>query len=403
MTGNQELSGRDVCGSTEFKFPGRPFANCSGKEASAMGKVFAGKVLTGMTDLGYEFVISSELSFFQDHSTWFFVRPLPSPSLEEIINPKDPDAMEEERERQVVSVTLRAYDCLHVMCGDDDGVLPLVRGALEESWSKGVQVRESDFFLISSCSNLMLPIFQHQTEKTVQTRVGNVHHFKLRGTPWSNKGAEGAEGHVTLRAIIGKLGGAHWRLFTATNLKGFLATLFFVRDPSHSVTAKDLALLSPHDSDRVRLVGFEKEDREALRLAIMESTCQEKEPDEKIYPSGCGCELRLQGAPLDATGKASVASRRLMCRSMEALARRGWQCAGAVTVFLYDRSAVLFQRDAPAAAPRVGCVALSVNNELRLLDFPEEDRRALRAAVIRSYLPGIERERQVTEGAGREA
>ncbi len=364
-----------MCGSTEFKFHGRPFANCSGKEASAAGKAFAGKVLSGMLAAGYELIISTELSFWQDHSTWFFHKPPPPPPPSRMKvamavaepSPVPPD---------FACITLRPYDRMYVMCGEDDGVFNLVRSAIEEGWKRGIQ-----------------------GEKVVETRAGKVRQLKLKGSPWSNKGEEGAEGHGALINVIGRLGGAKWRLHIATNLKGFLATLIFVRDPRHSVKISDLAMLSPHNSDRVRLVHFDKDDREAVRKAIAESLCQVKEPDEKVYPGGCGQELKLQGSPLDATGKASVASRRLMCRAMEALARRGWICSTTITVSLYDRSAFLFLRGSRAVNPRVGCVALSVNNELRLLDFPEEDRRALRATVMRGYLPGIERERQGGEEA----
>ncbi len=355
-----------MCGSIEFKFHGRPFANCSGKEASAAGKVFAGKVLGRMAAAGYELVISTELSFWQDHSTWFFHR-----------DPRLPPKKEVESSEAVCSITLRPYDRMYVMCGDDEGFFNLIRNAMEEGWRRGIQ-----------------------GEKVVGTRVGKVRQLKLKGSPWSNKGEEGAEGHGALITVIGRLGGAGWKMLAATNLKGFLATLYFVREAGYSVKSSDLAMLSPHNSDRVRLVHFDKEDREAVRRAIAESLCQAKEPDEKVYPSGCGQELRLQGSPLDATGKASVASRRLMCRTMEALARRGWECSTTITVSLYDRSAFLFRRASSAASvPRVGCLALSVSNELRLLDFPEEDRRAFRASIIRGYLPGIERERQGGEEA----
>lgn len=127
-----------MCGSIEFKFPGRPFANVSGREASAVGKAFTGRVFSGMEVLGYDFLVSSELSFFQDHSTWFFSKPaITVPPLEGVATPKERPAL--------CLVTLKAYDSIYVMNFDDDSdedVFNAVRASVEDSWAKGVQVSQ---------------------------------------------------------------------------------------------------------------------------------------------------------------------------------------------------------------------------------------------------------------------
>lgn len=108
----------------------------------------------------------------------------------------------------------------------------------------------------------------------MRTGVGTVRKLKLKGVPWSNKGEKGADGQATLINVIGRLGNANWRLLTATNLKGFLASLLFVRDSEYLVKSADLAMLSPHGSDRIRLVNFDQDDRLAIRSAIAEISCQ---------------------------------------------------------------------------------------------------------------------------------
>ncbi len=350
-TGGQGVGGKSKLGCYQLKLPGRPFMLMAGKDTSTLGKLFAARVLEEMHLLGYDFVCSSDLSRLNDHSSWFFAK----------------SQREAERSRlRVVCVAPGSTDKIILVKGDEV-IKGIVREAIEESWTKGIQ-----------------------SQSDLDNKHGLIHEFKMRGRPFFQTGEQSAMCRRMLLTIIGQMGARRWRLLAATSLKGGTDTLFFIEDSNYHVTPRELAMISLNRNDRLRLINFDESAKAVVRAAITKRY-QEKNPQERDYHEAY--EFTLKGWPFHCSGEDAVASRRLVCQVLQDLSAAGWYCMNTIDVSrrLTDKSVFLFRRSQPLPEAKFACVALTSRNHLRVIDFPPPVRDALVEALARGYMPGVSR------------
>lgn len=67
---SNEIEPEEKYGCLEYRLPGSPFVVNSGRESATLGKVFGIRIMEELNALGYDLVVSSDLSRAYDQSTW---------------------------------------------------------------------------------------------------------------------------------------------------------------------------------------------------------------------------------------------------------------------------------------------------------------------------------------------
>jgi len=336
-------------GTVQFKFPGWPFSLGCGQDSATLGKVLSTRVLEKMHAIGYDFLVSSDLTRVGDNSSWFFRKV----------------AVERSNVR-VLCVAPGSTDKIVVVRGDP-GAVATIKYAIENHWPRGIQKEK---------------VFENMGETLTE--------FKLHGNPWFSSGQDAADCRRLLLGLIGKLAQHRWRLMAGTSIKGGTDTMFFVRDDSITTHEGNLAMISLNRTDRIRLINFDEGMIPISRQSIQRSWPRNIQ-DEQIYHGTY--EFKVHGTPFHSSGDESVQSRLLVCSLIQDFKTVGWDCITTLDVSrkLSDKSVFIFHRSAPAKI-RVGCVALTDVDHLRIINFPPELTQKLREDVYMSYGLGINKE-----------
>ena len=230
----------------------------SGKTAATSGKLFTLRMFEEMYKLGYDPVVSSDLSRRYDQATWFFQR------------------SHAERQPQKVSCLAPGQFDTLVLLRVDERFITTVRNAIIEAWPQGIQNEET----FESCGEIL-------TE------------FKLRGNPWRDwAGADNVHCRQMLLQIIGQLGSINYKLLAGTNIKGGTDSFFFIQDPTYHITPTSLCLVSLNKYDRLRLLNCPSM-ASPVRDTISRHYGQIQKEGEK-YGSW---EFKLSGNPWSCSGE----------------------------------------------------------------------------------------------------
>ena len=300
--------------------------------------------------MGYDVVASSDLSRAYDQSSWFFKK------------------VDVERGRfPVMCVAPGGTDKLVLMRASDE-VVRCVKQVINDTWTLGLQ-----------------------SEKREDVGKERLNEFKLRGNPWYGEGEESTMCRKLLLNLISALAAIKWRLLFATNLKGGTDSLFFIYDMNQAfVDPPALAMLSLNRNDRIRLLHFNRHIATVVKTVILRFY-QTKAPDERDYYGAL--EYKLKGYPFASSGSEAIATRQLICRILEALRANGWRCKTTIDISrkMTDKSVLLFERCEPAEL-KFACLALSDVDRVRLINFPHQVCKKLRAGIEENYLPGFSSE-----------
>lgn len=345
----------DVCVKDKYGLPSYSleewcFTMGNGKRAATSGKLFTLRMFEEMHKLGYDPVVSSDLSRAYDQATWFFVKT----SCERV-------------GVRVVCLAPGKSDTL-VLLRADERFREVVRRTVQESWTPGIQQEET----IQSCGETLLEM-------------------KLCGNPWLDyAGEENILSRQMLIKLFGSLGSQNYRLLAGTNIKGGTDSYFFMHDTSYSTSPAEICMVSLNKSDRLRLVNCV--DMKGMVRDTISSHYGEIQREEDKYGSW---EFKLSGYPWCCSGDLAIRSRQLISRISETMLAHGWALTQAIDISrsLNDKSVLLYTR-AQNFTTKFACLALSDVHRLRLLDFSPSDTQELVGVVEREYLPGVVKQNQ---------
>eukprot|EP00116_Pleurobrachia_bachei_P003949 sb/3464211/ len=333
------------------------FARGAGKDLGTLGKYFVLRLFEEMYALGYNLVVSSDLSRVGDNATWFFTKSQAPPAS---------------RTTRVCCIapggsTNDKLTLLH----HDEHIKQAVLMAIQDCWPKGTaDVSEGVAAGERFCE------------------------IKLNGY-WGHIHEDGINTRRLICNMAGRLGGLNWRLIAATNLKGTTDSYFFMYDPTYSAHPNDMVMISLSKMDRLRLINcnhlFEQL-KSALGVAGL--TIQ-----ENIDYYGC-MEVKIRGTPWHSSNHEAVQARRSLSRVMEMMAANGYVPYYAIDVSksMTDKASLLFKREPYPMNCKFACLALTSLNRIRLLDFPLDVGVPMRDAIYHCYPHGVESECQLPEG-----
>ena len=342
---SDDVSVKDKYGVPSYTLDEWCFTMGNGKTAATSGKLFTLRMFEEMYKLGYDQVVSSDLSRAYDQATWFFVK-----------------SSCERMGRRVVCLAPGKSDTL-VMVRADQRFQDIVRRTVQESWRPGIQ-----------------------EEETIQSCGETVVEMKLCGNPWRDfAGEENILSRQMLIKIFGTLGSHNYRLLAGTNIKGGTDSYFFMHDTSYSTSPADMCMISLNKSDRIRLVNCV--DMKGVVRDTISSQYGEIQREEDKYGSW---EFKLSGYPWCCSGDPAIKSRQLISRISETMLAHGWALTQAIDISrsLDDKSVLLYTR-AQNCTTKFACLALSDVHRLRFLDFYPSDTQELVTVVEREYLPGV--------------
>eukprot|EP00092_Neocalanus_flemingeri_P024478 GFUD01026546.1.p1 GENE.GFUD01026546.1~~GFUD01026546.1.p1 ORF type:complete len:438 (+),score=109.53 GFUD01026546.1:178-1491(+) len=341
---------KDKHGTIGMKLGSYCFTLSSGKVSATSGKLFTILMFEEMYKLGYDSVVSSDLSRNYDQATWFFVK--------------------RQAERPPLRVACLApgkSDTL-VMLRADTRFIDTVRNAIIEAWPLGIQ-----------------------NEKTMESCGETLTEIKLNGNPWIDyAGAENINCRQMLLKILGQLGSINYKLLAGTNIKGGTDSLFFIQDPGYSITPASLCMISLNKYDRLRLVNCTDMAGQVRDTITKHYGVIQREEDK--YGSW---EFKLTGNPWCCSGDLAIRSRQLISRISETMLVHGWALTSAIDITrsLNDKSVLLYTR-AQNFTTTFACIALSDVHRVRLLDFSPSHTEALREVLEQAYLPGVKSQGQ---------
>ena len=339
-------------GAPQFDLHHSVFVVNSGAENSTLGKVFAIRLLEEMNSLGYDPMLSSDLSRTHDQSTIFFKQ----------------TGFDSRYRPTIMCIAPGQSDRLIVTKGDEN-VIAGVRDVILQSWPKGIQKEEKE-----------------------PTKWDTPFEFKLSGNPWVSTNEESTACRALLADLIAKMGFMRWRFYVSVNLKGGTDVFFFIKDEDYTCMEKDFGVLSLNRKDRIRLIKFGDEVKASVQQCIEENH-KTTDVEEKDYHGAV--EYKLKGSPFAASGMEAIATRRLLCRLLETLRNKGWEVLSAFDISrkLTDKSIFIMQRVSTVrTGVKFASVALSSSDTLRLIDFPSDVRQPLRNLIEKQYKVGIQKE-----------
>lgn len=299
--------------------------------------------------MGYDFLLSSDLSRAFDQGTLFFKQGLISG---------------ERTRKSFIAISPHGFDRIHlVKC--TDAVIQTVREAVVSAWKPGIQTEG-----VSPADKMLYEI-------------------KVRGNPWSSDSPDEAlASRKLLLSLLGQLALSGWKLHAAVNVRnGCGNCLFFVHEERHAMASEDFAVIAPGRFDRLRLIGFDSAALEAARLTVLRF--HQRDPDDR-YGSGCA-EYKLKGYPFSCSAEEGIASRQLICRLLEALRDRGWEVLAGLDVATkksFEKSLIVMNR-CESARLKFACVAPGDIDRLYLINFPHQISQLLKQTITRYYLPGV--------------
>jgi len=306
------------------------FVKKNRKEEATLGKLFCIQMMEELYKLGYDVILSSDLSIRNDQSTWFVRK-----------------AASERSRRKIFCIAPGQEDRL-ILLNHDPTIKNKVVEAIVDTWPAGIA-----------------------EEKLLRVNSQEVLEIKMNGCPrWGSDTEVDSERLVT--HLVGKMGEINMRFLFGTNITD---TLLFIEDEECRVTSpQDLCIISLCDKSRMRLVDCEDMVAD-LRHTILNNgnKIEEEKAKEHYYKFG------LAGKP-----------RRLIARIGETMLKKGWALTGAmdITRFVSEKSVLLYQRCLPSSA-HFACIVLSYKAQVSLIDFPFNDQVALKSVISESYLPGI--------------
>ena len=269
MHGVGPLAPTEKFGSWQFKLPQHPFEVHMGKDSATIGKLFTLRMFEELYALGYNLVVSSDLSRTRDQSTKFFQR------------------VAGERQRLPCICVAPGGGDKVILLRANENVRSVVKTAITNQWPSGIK-DETEF---RSCGETVLEV-------------------KLSGWPWLRQGFESTACQKVIIEIIGALGQHHYKLHGATNIKGGTDSYFFVYDPHFSLNGPgDLAMLSLNRQDRIRLINFDRQVCDTVKMVITRAY-QREDPSETNYHGAV--EFKLKGYPFHCCGDAAVMTRKLI-------------------------------------------------------------------------------------------
>jgi len=323
------------------------FVKKNRKEEATLGKLFCIQMMEELYKLGYDVILSSDLSIRNDQSTWFVRK-----------------AASERSRRKIFCIAPGQEDRL-ILLNHDPTIKNKVVEAIVDTWPAGIAREE-----------LLCVNYQQVLE------------IKMNGCPWWESDTE-VNSKRLLTHLVGKMGEINMRFLLGTNIKGGTDTLFFIEDEECRVTSpQDLCIISLCDKSRMRLVDCEDMVAD-LRQTILQNGngIEEEKAREHYYKFG------LAGKPWSCYGgeDESIQSRRLIARIGETMLKKGWALTGAmdITRFVSEKSVLLYQRCLPSSA-HFACIVLNYSVQVSLVDFPYNDQEALKSVISQSYLPGID-------------
>jgi len=318
-----------------------------------MGKLFTMKMFEEMHKLGYDFVVSSDLTRMLDQASWFFVKKTVSRS-----------------HREVVCIAPGEMDTL-VLLEASTKIEEVVKNAIKDAWPYGIQDEKK----VDSCGKTLTEI-------------------KLNGNPWmDDDGPQNVRTRELVMSIISAMGSINYRLHAGTNIKGGTDSYFFMHDPDYSTTAASMCMISLNKENRLRLINC-TEMAASVEDTITKHYGKLAEQEDK-YGSW---EFKLQGSPFISSGDVAIRVRKLMSRINETMMAHGWALSTSLDISRKkdDKSILLFHK-APSSAAKFACIFLSDTHRIRLLDFPPSHAEELKEELRRSYLPGFKKKQKESD------
>ena len=352
MHGTVPFGPTNKFGAWQFKLPQYPFEVKGGKDSATIGKLFTIRMFEELHAMGYNMVVSSDLSRAGDQCSWFFQK------------------VTGERQRlRCIRVAPGQGDRI-ILLRADDTVRTVVRNAILSQWPSGIS-------------------HESETNSWGETIV----EFKLAGWPWVGQGFESTACRKLIIEIVGVLGQYRYKLSGATNIKGGTDSYIFMYDPEFALNGPgDLAMLSLNRLDRIRLINFDRQVCDTVKMVITRAY-QREEPPEADYHGAV--EFKLKGHPFHCFGDAAVLTRKLICRLMEALRASGWHCLTSIDLSRRssDKSVLLFYRCQPA---RTTCASIALCGDYKMyfVNFSPDMIEVMKQTTLASYLPGFRGEKQ---------
>lgn len=333
-------------GMIEFKLYGSsPFAAKSSKEDSTYGKKIAITILEDMYKMGYDLIVSTDLSRTEDRSSWFFQKA--------VLN-RDP--------QKIFCISPGESDKIALYNGSDDIAMMIEQ------------------VLISSCHGRVI----HEQFKFFFDEV-LLHEFNLMSNIWGSSGEQSIALKEVLLSIIIELGKKHWKLYCTTTLKNNGSTFFFIFDEAYSVESDELMLISLNRHNRVRFINCPSSLNEMIKEYFNNS---HQLQDCVNY---CGSfELKLYGSPWNCKGYEALIAKYIFTSFMSFMHNKGWKlissfyCSKKVT-----RKSVFLMNQTNVQNFLYGCISMSGRNKLHLIDLPPALSDKLKDDILQNYVPGI--------------
>jgi len=341
---------KDKCGTTSMYLGPNCFDTLTGKTAATSGKMFTVLMFEEMHKLGYELVVSTDLSREYDQATWIFVK------------------RESGRRMGKVACLAPGRSDTLVLLRADEQFIRIVKNSIAECWPFGIQAET----VLESCGE-------------------SVTEIKLNGNPWKDSdGPENIYCRKMLLSIIADLGSVHYRLVAGTNLKGGPDSLFFIKDDSYTTNITDLCMIGLTKKNKLQL--FNCKPLSGPLRDTLKSSNENIESEEENY--GCW-EFQLKGKPWCCVGDQANTSRQLIDRISETMLANGWALTGAITITRCSNDkGVLIYKMAPPCKTDFACIAMADKHTIRFLDFPWAHTKALKEVIECVCLPGIRREEE---------
>ena len=335
-------------------------AGYGSKDGATLGKIFALRVLEEMYNLGYDLIVSSELSIkSDDHATWFFSKSEVPGNRSQAkvccITPGDPGRM-------------AFFPNKLILLRHDEHVKTAVMLALGDAWPKGVSE--------GGC-------------KDVESLGEVLHEIMLFGF-WGGTDEDGISTQKTICNLLGRMGGLNWRLLTSTHLRGS-DSYFFIHDPTYTAHPNDFCMLALAEKNRFRLINCDHL-VDSVEGAIVSSGCSVQEKGEYHGSK----EIRVFGSPWSMSDNWAITGRRSISRTLEVFGKNGYMplCAVDFCRREIDKSSIILQKCPSPVNPQYGCLSLNEwkFNRIQILDFPVDVGAPMRDSLYQFYPFGVPKE-----------
>ena len=373
-------------GLVSFKLPGCPFKLKSGgafsrssEKACLFGKILILRVLEEMDKLGYNYLLSSDLSRTVDNGTMIFR--------------KSPRVPVSRPWRKCLCIAPVDFDKL-ILIRCPENAQEAVRFSIGKSWPKGITyAREETISSINASNNDSSP-------------AETIFKIKLKGKPWSNSwisnGEDAACSRKLIIEIVKNLEGLGWKFFAEVNMKGSSDSLFFIYDPESASQREEYGMICLNRGDRLRLIDFD-ENPNVTSTVIRSLVNDYRSKHPQTQESNGTTEFKLDGNPFLVTGKEVVESRLMLAGVLAAVRELGYQTVAGLNFSRKpeDKTSILFRKQFGHQSSEGNfllhaCIAPFDENILHIINFPSDIRQALQEVVEQYYPYGINSETYLT-------